>query len=439
MDYNGKKIAIVGLARSGLAAAKLLIEMGADVFVSDTADTPELRRRAEELQGLGAKIELGGHSNSPLREVSEIVLSPGVPTDIPILLWAKANRPELPIISEVELGYRFVKGKIIGITGSNGKSTTVSLLGAIFDTAGFESYVVGNIGRPLCDVALEASEDSILCVELSSFQLESIYHFRPFVACILNLSPDHLDRHYEEETYYAAKERIFVNQTNDDYAVLSADDSRLSRMGEGIAANLLRFSCGAIDGPGAFVNEGSIVMRKPDGDVVPVLDIDELGIPGPHNLANACAAVACTVPFNLNIDALAEALREFGGLPHRLQTVGRINGISFINDSKATNVDALECALNSFDVPLVLIAGGYDKGADFKPLRNLVGQKAKHVVLIGDTAKRIETDWTSAVSMEHASSLDDAVLKAKAAAVPEGIVLLAPGSRGSNRRCKYIL
>jgi len=426
-NYKNKTVAILGLARSGVAAAKLLLEEGAHVYVSDAADNEILRERAKELVKLGAKVELGGHGDEMLGQIDEIIVSPGVPKDIPILLWFKSNRTELPIISEIELAYRFAKGKIIGITGSNGKSTTVSMVGALFEAAGYETNVVGNIGIAMSEIVLTASEDSVLCVELSSFQLDSIVDFHPDVACLLNLTPDHLDRHYDVETYYGAKFNIFRNQTNEDYAILNISDAKVASCGQSVNSKILWFSNSEIDRPGVFIREDKLFLRKPDGNEIEIMATKEINVPGSHNLANACAAVACSIPFGIPTEIIAKALREFQGLPHRLQLVGSLNGIRFINDSKATNVDSLECALRSFTEDVVLIAGGYDKGADFSPLRDLVRERVKHVVLIGATADRIAGEWSEATAIEKAADLEEAIYKAHTAAKSRGIVLLAPG------------
>ncbi len=427
MTYRGKKIAILGLARSGMAAAKLLLMAGADVYVSDAADNAILRDRAKELKRLGAKVELGGHNGSMKDAFDEVVLSPGVPTDIPLLLWYKSNNPNMPIISEIELAYRFAKGSIIGITGSNGKSTTVSMTGALFAEAGFDTEVVGNIGKPMSEIVMQTSDKHILCVELSSFQLEMIDKFRAKAACLLNLTPDHLDRHYTQESYFAAKARIFENQTDGDFAILNYDDKNVKSLAENIKSQILWFSNGEHPEAGVFVRNGIICSRGIDGVEEEIMPTDQLKLPGGHNLANACAAIACTLPFEIQSKFIAEGFSKFAGLPHRLENIGAINGVRFINDSKATNVDSLECALRSFEEKVVLIAGGYDKGADFSPIKNLVAERVKHAVLIGATADRIDSDWNNSVQKEHADSLEDAVSKAFQAAKPNGIVLLAPG------------
>ncbi len=427
IDYEGKRIGILGLARSGMAAAKLLIRSGAKVYISDVADNEKLRERACEMKKIGAEVELGGHSGGMKDDFDEIILSPGVPVDIPIILWYKSNYPELPIISEIELAYRFSKGKIIGITGSNGKSTTVSMAGEIFKTAGFETYIVGNIGRPMSEIVLEASGESVLCVELSSFQLEMIDEFRADVACLLNLAPDHLDRHYNVEAYYVAKARLFENQRPNDFAVLNLLDANVKAIGDSLDSRILWFGNEPHSEKGVYVYNEKIISRNIDGVDRVIMPVSDLSLPGGHNLANACAAIACTLPFEIDQKGIRKALSDFQGLPHRLQNVGSLNGVQFINDSKATNVDSLECALKSFDEKVVLIAGGYDKGADFKPLKLLVSQKVKHVVLIGDTADRIHSEWNESVAKERASSLEEAVERAFNAALPSGIVLLAPG------------
>lgn len=425
-NYRGQKVAVLGLARSGLAAAELLYKAGAEVYVSDAADTPILRERAKQLRKLGIEVELGGHNGRLKDKFDALVLSPGVPTDIPVLLWYRSNRPEMPIISEIELAYNFARGTIVAITGSNGKSTVVSMVGALFETAGYETYVVGNIGRAVCDVVLDATEKSVLCVELSSFQLEMIDTFRPKVACLLNLTPDHLDRHYSTKAYYDAKARIFENQTSDDFAVVNSCDDYVMSFVKNAKSRVLRFG-GDGKSAGVFIRDGVIFSKSENGTEIEIMPVKEIRLPGAHNLANACAAIACTIPFGIEPADIARGFAGFEGLRHRLQEVGSLHGVRFINDSKATNVDSMECALKSFEGKVVLIAGGYDKGADFKPLRELVAEKARSVVLIGATATKIESDWEGALPMMHATNLEEAVDKAFTAAKAGDVVLLAPG------------
>ena len=427
MEFIGKKITVIGLARSGFAAAKLLSKNGAIVFVSDSQNTTDIIARADALSAIGVKCELGGHTDLIYKNADEIILSPGVPSDIPILTEAKNEKPNLKIISEIELAFRFAKGKIIGITGSNGKSTVTALVGKLFETAGYETYVVGNIGKAVCEIVEDASEKSVIVIELSSFQLETIDEFRPFISCLLNLQPDHLDRYSDVEKYYLAKQRIFNNQRKSDFAVLSAEDLKVARLAGRLKPSALFFGLRPLSVPGVFVRDGLIKIRKLDGDIIPIINVSELGIPGPHNIANACAAIACTIPFDIDSVPLADGLRSFKGLPHRLQFAGKIGDVVFINDSKATNTDALECALKSFDKPITLIAGGYDKGNDFAPLKNLAASKVKAAVLIGKTADRIAKDWAGGLPIERVVGFDEAIRKALEIASPDGIVLLSPG------------
>ena len=427
MEYKGKRFTVLGLGLSGYSAARLLIELGGAVFVSDSRTSPKLESRAKKLRALGAAVELGGHTDAVYRLADEIVISPGVSPDIDILRRALRSRPRLSIIPEIELGFRIAKGWIIGITGSNGKSTTVTLLGKMFEAAGREHYVVGNIGRPLCDVALEASDEAAICVELSSFQLESIVDFRPYIACMLNLTADHLNRHKNELAYYTAKQRIFENQIATDYSVLSMDDPRVAMLASEVGGRALLFGIHDIGVTGAFIRDGILTIKDLDNRVVGVLPASELAIPGPHNLSNACAALACAIPFSLPVDAMATALREFKGLPHRLQSVATIDGVRYVNDSKATNIDSLAVSLNSFDGKIVLIAGGSDKGADFAPLYNKVANSVKCAVLIGETAEKIASEWKGATTIKRASTLEEAVAEARKAADSGDVVLLSPG------------
>ncbi len=427
MDYSGKRVSIIGLGRSGYCAAKMLMDLGAFVFVSDSGYSPELEAKADELRNAGASVELGAHTDTVYRIADEIVVSPGVPANLGILREAERARPYLSIIPEIELGFRVTKGKIVGITGSNGKSTTVSLLGEIFKAAGRDYNVVGNIGRPLCDVALSATPDTIHCVELSSFQLEKILDFRPHVACILNLSADHLDRHETEMKYFEAKERIFANQTAADYSVLSMDDPKVAMLASKVYGRVILFGNNDLGVTGCFVRNGKLTMKDLSGNIIELVDSKELGIPGPHNVSNACAAVACALPFEVSPEACRTALHGFTGLEHRMEKVGESRGVLFVNDSKATNIDSLVVALKSYSDNIILIAGGYDKGADFSEVRELVAERVKAAVLIGVTADKIEAAWAGATKTIRASSLEEAVNIAALNAGKGDVVLLSPG------------
>ena len=426
MPYARKVISVIGLARSGFAAAKLLLREGARVFVSDSADNEELRSRRDILVKMGAEVELGGHTARVYCGADEIILSPGIPPDIPILLKVAEKYPDLPIISEIELGFRFARGQIIAITGSNGKSTTTSLTGELLKSAGIPVSVCGNIGKPFCEAVLESEPGTVFSLELSSFQLEQIESLRPEVACLLNLSPDHLDRYDSPEDYYAAKMNIFENQIENDMAVLSALDERVRSMAEEVPGRVRYFGAWVGLAEAVYPRNGWIVSDI-GGPVQEIVQIKDLGIRGEHNLSNACAALACVLRFTRDIDSLSSALKSFSGLPHRLELIAKIGGVEYINDSKATNVDALECALRSFDSGVILIAGGYDKGADFEPLAELVSSVTRKVILIGDTAERIASDWNGAAEIEPAESLEEAVKIASQIAQSGDVVLLAPG------------
>jgi len=427
MDYKNKNIAVLGLARSGYSAAKLLINAGANVVVSDSNDTPEIRQRLDELKQLGANCELGGHSDLVYRNVEQIILSPGIPRNIPILNEALTRNPKLSIISEIELAYRFAPGRIIAITGSNGKSTTTSLVGSILDAAGLENYVVGNIGRPFSEVVLESSQDAIYSLEISSFQLETIEDFHAFVGCILNLTPDHMDRYANEDEYYQTKENVFKNQTQSDFAVFNSDEDRVYEISWLVDSRVLVFCSNYSDEIGAFRVGNRIKMRNLDMRVLDVLKTDELIITGPHNWANVCAAISCVIPLGIDKNTIKEGLITFKGLRHRLQKVRNISGVEFYNDSKATNIDSMRRALESFEKPVILIAGGYDKGADFSEILGLAGENVKNAILIGDTAQKIADSWGQIVNIEIQDSLKDAVDSSYANAQPGDIVLFSPG------------
>lgn len=427
MEYLGKRISVLGLGKSGFSAAKLLIDLGAFVFVSDGQYNHILESRADILRNLGASVELGKHTETLYRLADEIVVSPGVPMDIEILEQAANLRPSLPIIPEIELGFRVSKGKIIGITGSNGKSTTVTLIGEILKAAGKDNNVVGNIGTPFCDVALSATSNTIHCIELSSFQLERIVDFRPFVACMLNLSADHLNRHSNEFNYFAAKERIFMNQVASDYSILSMDDAKVAMLAVKVLGRVMLFGRHDLNVTGCFVRNGVITMKNLKGKTIELIPCEQMGIPGPHNVSNACAAVACTIPFDIPEEAIRKALRGFKGLKHRLEKVGESKNVVFINDSKATNIDSLKVALESFKNNIILIAGGSDKGADFSDLTELVAKKVKHAILIGVTAEIIEKAWGRKIPIDREDSLSHAVKKASKLAHSGDIVLLSPG------------
>jgi UDP-N-acetylmuramoylalanine--D-glutamate ligase len=340
-------------------------------------------------------------------------------------LAVAAREAGLPILGELELGYRAARAPLVCITGTNGKSTTTDLVGALARAAGREVEVCGNIGRALCDVAESVSPSGLLVVEVSSFQLETVDRLRPSIATWLNLTPDHLDRHGTLEAYAAAKQRLFARQTEEDWAILNADDPEVSRRRTG-AGQPSEFSVARPVDEGTFHDNGWLVLARRGGRER-LMPRAEVRLPGPHNLANVLAALATVLPLDPTPALLRGVLREYAGLEHRLEPAGELAGVRFVNDSKATNTDSLRVALQSFPERVVLIAGGRDKGQDFRPLAELVRRHVRHLVLIGEGAATLARAWDG-VPQERAATLADAVRAAYEAARDEGaVVLLSPG------------
>ncbi len=420
MINYAKKISILGLARSGIAAAKLAKKAGFEVFVSDAAVNEELIEKAKALNELGIDVEVGGHTPRVLQS-DLIVVSPGVPLGIDVI--KAAREMGIPVISEIEFAFRFEKGRVVAVTGSNGKSTTATLIARILEDSGKKVFLAGNIGKPYSDVVTSTSSDSITVLELSSFQLEAIYNFSAFVGILLNLAPDHLDRYDTVDDYYRAKFRLFETQKPGSYAVLNVDQPEVAKLEGKIVADVLPFTMRDVRMNGAWLSE-SIIMRRDE----PILRKDEIGIPGPHNLANALASVAATIPFEVPKESLAETLMRFSGIEHRLERFLVWNGILFVNDSKATNPESLRFALLSFDRPIVLIAGGYDKGADFSYLSGLVTKKVKAAVFTGATAKKMAQQIGGAAGFSTVvKDFKEAVETAINLAKKGDVVLLSPG------------
>ena len=418
----GSRALIVGAARSGVSAARLLRRHGVDVRVCDTRTADSAPDAARTLAELGAHAVWGSDAVANLEGRDFVIWSPGIPSSHPI---AEAARERgIPVWSELELGSHAAHAPLVCITGTNGKSTTTDLTGALLRAAGREVEVCGNIGRPICDVAEGVSAAGLLVVEVSSFQLETVDRLKPFVGVWLNLTPDHIDRHGDLEHYALAKQRLFERQDESDYAVWNADDAQVMQRRAG-TATWLEFSTLGPVAQGAGVEGGQLVLAW-RGGVERLMPASELGIPGPHNLANALAALAAVLPWEIAPATLRRALQEYRGLEHRLERVAVVDGVTFVNDSKATNLGSLEVALQSFEAPVVLIAGGRDKGQDFAPLHDLVRRSASHVVLIGEGADAMERAWPS-VPHVRAATLDAAVAAAFAHARPSGTVLLSPG------------
>jgi UDP-N-acetylmuramoylalanine--D-glutamate ligase len=422
-ELRGKRVTVVGLARSGLAACTVLAERGALVVGTDRSSRETLRGDLAELEARGVRIETGGHRAESFLAADLIVISPGVPTDLPLL--AQARSQGIPVWGEVELASRLTAARFLGITGTNGKSTTTSLVGAMLEAAGFPVVVAGNIGTALCEVVTRLTPSHWVVAELSSFQLETIVSFRPQVAALLNLAPDHLDRYADLDAYYAAKARIFMNQTADDYAVLNADDPPTLAWARGIRSQPRLFSRTRTMGDGAFVRDGRLIVRR-DGRTDAVCGVGEIRIPGLHNLENGLAAAAMASAIGVPPTAIGEALRRFPGLPHRLELVAEMDGVRYVNDSKGTNVGAVVKSLEGYAGGVILIAGGKDKGGDFAPLRPLVTSRVKTLLLIGQARQAIRDQLAGACPMEEAPTLEAAVARGAEIAVAGDTVLLSP-------------
>ncbi len=439
MNVQGKKVLVVGVARSGVAVARLLASRGAMVIANDIKPEAQLAREAEELRKLGVMLSLGSHPESLFENAELIVLSPGVPADLPQLESARGKGIE--IISEPELAGRFIQGRMIGVTGSNGKTTTTTLIGELMRAAGADVIVGGNIGTPLTSLIEKSSDSTWIVAELSSFQLEMIESLRVHVAVVTNITPDHLDRHGTFENYVRAKHRIFKNQTTGDWAVLNLDNQAVLEMANqfGLISNEIYFSSQGRDSisfnrraADIYVRDGRVytTMVTTDRSEVEVIAIEEIPLRGMHNVENvmaSLAAVFCAMEARINdLPALTEAIKRFKGVEHRIEYVAEIGGVKFYNDSKATNVDSTVKALEAFDRNVIVILGGKDKGSDYTVLAPLVRERVKRIVLIGAASDKIAAQLENARPITRASSMHDAVTQSMEAAEAGDTVLLAP-------------
>jgi UDP-N-acetylmuramoylalanine--D-glutamate ligase len=423
MELNGKRVLVVGLGRSGVASALFLQSRGAQVTVSDAKSEDQLRELIPTLLDAGIAVETGAHGERTFRNQDLIVVSPGVPVDAAPLAQARALGQ--PVIGEIELASLFLQGPVIAITGSNGKTTTTTLVGEIIAASGFKTLVGGNIGTAAISLADESTPETVIVLEVSSFQLETIASFRPKIAVVLNVTPDHLDRHGTFAAYVDAKARIFENQRADDFAVLNADDPTCVELARRTRAQVFWFSREREVESGAFVRDGQIVFRR-NGSSQAVLAASEIPLKGSHNLENVLAAVCAGELMGCEPEKIRSAIVNFKAVEHRLEYVATIGGVEYYNDSKATNVDATMKALQSFPANIHLILGGKDKGSDYTLLNNLLRERVKSVYTIGTAAEKIQSHIKGTTQIISSGTIDAAVKQASAAAQPGDVVLLAP-------------
>ncbi|MCG2675748.1 UDP-N-acetylmuramoyl-L-alanine--D-glutamate ligase [bacterium] len=418
MELKGKRVLVVGMGRAGVAAAKLLETKGARVTITDKKGREELKEALRKLEKRGMGIETGGHPLELLEDTEIIVASPGVPPNIPLLERAKEKR--IPVIGELELASSFLKVPIVAVTGTNGKTTTTTLIGKILKEEGKRVAVAGNIGHPLSSCL--GKDYELIVSEVSSFQLERIKTFHPFISIMLNIAPDHLDRYRDLNEYIGAKKRIFLNQGKGDFAVLNRDDSNCSTFST--EAKKIFFSREEL-AEGVYLKK-EIIIANLFGRSQEVIHREEIGIKGPHNLENALAAITACLILKVKVTSIRRVLKEFKGVPHRMEFVKKVKGVRFVNDSKATNVSSVMKSLASFTEPIILIAGGRDKGLDYSPLRPLVEKRVKALILLGEAKEKIAQALSFCKRIKMAEDMKEAVDIAFGLAEEGEIVLLSP-------------
>ena len=421
-DLSGKRVLVVGLARTGLVTALFSAGYGATVTATDERPEAELAETAEKLRAAGVKLELGGHVDASFLDQDLIVVSPGVPANLPAL--QAARKKNIPVWSEIELAWRYLRGKLVAITGSNGKTTTTALVAHILKASNIPTLVGGNIGTPLLALVETSTDPAVTVAEISSFQLETIEAFRPEIGVLLNLTPDHLDRHGTFEEYARAKMRMFENQFERDIAVLNADDPEITKRMPA-KPHIFWFSRQKRVASGAFLRDNEIIFRNEGSETV-LARRDQIPLRGEHNVENVLAACAASYLAGATPAAIASGVKSFRGVEHRLEFVAEISGVQFYNDSKATNVDAAVKAVQAFPGPLLVILGGKDKGSPYTPLRNLLHERARLALLIGEAAQKIAAALQDVVEINHAGTLERAVQIAIEYAQPGDTVLLAP-------------
>ena len=425
MEVTGKKVLVFGSGISGIGAVKLLEDHGAEVILYDGNDKLDKVAMKEQLgDGVKAEIILGEFPEKLIDTLDIAVLSPGVPTDLPVVNAMRDKK--VAVIGEVELAYAFGKGDVLAITGTNGKTTTTTLLGEIMKAYKEHTYVVGNIGNPYTVAARQMEEDAVAVAEMSSFQLESIVTFRPKVSAILNFTPDHLNRHHTMEAYVNAKKNIAKNQTAEDYCILNYEDERTREFGEHIDAQVIYFSSRQKLEKGIYLDNGNMIYKNPEEVIV--CNVDELQLLGMHNYENYMAAVAMAAVYGVPMDIIRKVIRAFKGVEHRIEYVTEKNGVVYYNDSKGTNPDAAIKGIQAMNRRTVLLGGGYDKGSEFTEWINAFDGKVKKLILIGATKEKIAADAEKCGFHDYvfADTFEEAVLLAAKTAESGEAVLLSP-------------
>lgn len=425
MVLKDKNITVVGLGISGRAALNFLYDKGARLKVTDKSDNPQIRESVKELKDKGIECEIGRHTEEFLNGTELLIVSPGVDNSSLPIKYAEEKR--IPILSEIELAYRFCQGTIIAVSGTNGKSTVVSLIGEMFKKKDRRVYICGNIGLPFTSIVKDVDRDGVVVLEISSFQLERSVEFRPHIAVMLNITEDHLDRYRDFDEYVDAKLRLFMNQKDTDYAIINYEEAKFKKLKNTIRSALLYFSKHRLSKEynGAYIENDKLVIRK-DGKYVWIGDRDSLSLSGEHNLENALAAGLASFILGIDGGIIKDVLYNFKPLSHRYEVVDIIDGVRFIDDSKATNVDSVRRAIQSSVKGIILIAGGRDKGGDYSVLARPLKEKAKRIFLIGEAKEKIAHALSDAVSISFAATLEEAVIESHRIAKRGDTVLLSP-------------
>lgn len=419
MDVKGKKVTVIGLGQTAAALVRLLLREGAKPFVTETGDGPKYKSLRAQLEALGVPCETGGHSQEAFDGAALVIPSPGVPPKLDLI--RQAQSAGAAVVGEMEYAFQFCRSRLLAVTGTNGKTTTTELLRALVNACGRPVVLAGNNAFPFSAAVMLEPAPEFIVLEVSSYQLETAREFRPWVAAVMNVTPDHLARHGTVDQYAAIKARIYANQTESDAAVINHDDAYVRQMGEGLRARVVPFSQVERVQDGIWTDGNGIFAGN-----IRVASTSDTRLPGRHNMENVLCALAMMRAGGFDWPCIVQGLRGFGGVEHRIEFVVRHAGADWYNDSKSTNIDSLRVALESFNEPVVLIAGGQGKGSDYRVLRDTVAQRVRRLVTIGEDAEKLESAFGDIVSAERATDMADAVAKAGAAAEPGNVVLLSP-------------